>query len=453
MRGLASRQQRQLVVDVALLATVPVEMLGKDIGDDRDFRPRAARRDIARLVARQFDRPEFRRRRRIGSVAASLQQRQADVAGQRGAVATGAQQVREQRRGGALALGAGDAQRARALACSANHSAVPPMNMRALVRGDQRFRTVGADARRLDHDIERRQAPGAGVGFDGQAARRRARPHLAASSLVAEQGQRQRRQPRTDRAVGGAAFAAPAPQRDAAAFKSARCARSLSHTAGGMPCSSSITSSGATASSSPPSCGAISRRKRSTIASSRHSGRDASAAIAARDSLPSPTHSNGLWSWYSSSASIAGDLRGIVEQVAAEDADQPRLRHERRQRQEHEMAFRANAAPAVHRAFAEQVEVAVAAGEMRVVAVGLGELARDGEFAERTQQRVVVQIGGDRRAARSRRTPARTPSPSTTGGSPRRCLRSGCRSWPSARWRTPPGRRRAALRRTPGSPN
>src|SRR5207342_3897057 len=92
---------------------------------------------------------------------------------------------------------------------------------------------------------------------------------------------------------------------------------------------------------------------------------------------------------------VAGGLRRIVEQVAAEDADQAWLGHERRQRQEHEMALRANATPAVGRALAEDVEVAVAAAEVRVVAVGPGELARDGQLAERTQQGVVMQVGGD----------------------------------------------------------
>ena len=55
--------------------------------------------------------------------------------------------------------------------------------------------------------------------------------------------------------------------------------------------------------SSPSSIGAITRANRFTTASSRHSGRAASAAIAARDSRASPTHSNGLWSWNSISAS------------------------------------------------------------------------------------------------------------------------------------------------------
>ena len=43
----------------------------------------------------------------------------------------------------------------------------------------------------------------------------------------------------------------------------------------------------------------------------------------------------------------AGGLAFVVEQVAAEDLQQARLGHERRQRQEHEVAFRTLPAPAV----------------------------------------------------------------------------------------------------------
>src|SRR5690606_4938432 len=94
---------------------------------------------------------------------------------------------------------------------------------------------------------------------------------------------------------------------------------------------------------------------------------------------------------------VTGYLCQVVEQVAAEDADQSRLGHERRQRKEYEMALGADSAPPVHRTLAEQVEVAVAAGEMRVVAVDLRELARHGQLAERPQQRVVAQARGNMR--------------------------------------------------------
>ena len=62
------------------------------------------------------------------------------------------------------------------------------------------------------------------------------------------------------------------------------------------------------------------------------------------------------------------------------------------------MAFRADAAPPVHRPLAEDVEIAVAAGEMSVVTVGFRELPRHCQLAERAQQRVILQIGGDMRA-------------------------------------------------------
>jgi hypothetical protein len=46
----------------------------------------------------------------------------------------------------------------------------------------------------------------------------------------------------------------------------------------------------------------------------------------------------------------------------------------------------------------EQVEVAVAAGEVRVVAIELRELPGHRQLRERPQQRVVLEIGGDVRA-------------------------------------------------------
>src|SRR3546814_9325483 len=89
-----------------LFRSVPVQVLGKDVGHHRDLRAHAAGGDVAGLVARQLDRPQLR------VVFDQLQQRQANVAAQRRAMAAGAQQVRQQRGGRALALGAGDAARA-----------------------------------------------------------------------------------------------------------------------------------------------------------------------------------------------------------------------------------------------------------------------------------------------------------------------------------------------------
>jgi hypothetical protein len=83
-------------------------------------------RDIAGLVAGQFDRPELGRLLRFEH----FQQGQADVSGQPGDMPAGAKQVREQRCRRALALGAGT-QTVRATTpsgrCSPNHNAVPPM--------------------------------------------------------------------------------------------------------------------------------------------------------------------------------------------------------------------------------------------------------------------------------------------------------------------------------------
>ena len=60
--------------------------------------------------------------------------------------------------------------------------------------------------------------------------------------------------------------------------------------------------------------------------------------------------------------------RGIVEQVAAEDRQQARLGHERRQREKHEMTFRTLPAPAIGRPLAADAEIAVATGKHIVVA-------------------------------------------------------------------------------------
>ena len=110
--GPGGGHQRQLVLDVALLAAMPVQVLGEQVQHHRHLRAHAAGGDVAGLVAGQFDRVELRHAA-VGRGFRQLQQRQADVAGQRGAMAAGAQQVRQQRGGGALALGAGHAHGAR----------------------------------------------------------------------------------------------------------------------------------------------------------------------------------------------------------------------------------------------------------------------------------------------------------------------------------------------------
>jgi hypothetical protein len=56
----------------------------------------------------------------------------------------------------------------------------------------------------------------------------------------------------------------------------------------------------------------------------------------------------------------AVSLRLVVQQVATEDREQARLGQERREREEHEVAFRALAAPAVNRFWPKDPEVAIA---------------------------------------------------------------------------------------------
>ncbi len=207
---MAAGHQRKLVVDVALLAAVPVQMLGKNVQHDRHVRPRAAARDLAGLVAGQLHRPVLRRRLRVQD----FQQRQADVAGQPGAVPGRAQQVRQQRGGGALALGAGHAHRAGQRAVGARVLAEPQRGaadeLRALRRCLLRLGPVGTDARRFHHHVETRQGGAGRVGFHLQ---RTAGFGTRAFGfgLGAEQRQRQARQAPAQRVEGGAALAAPAP--------------------------------------------------------------------------------------------------------------------------------------------------------------------------------------------------------------------------------------------------
>src|SRR3546814_13412271 len=59
------------------------------------------------------------------------------------------------------------------------------------------------------------------------------------------------------------------------------------------------------------------------------------------------------------------------------------------------MALRADAAPAPHRALTEQVDISVATGKVLVVTIALRELPRHRQTAQRPQQRVLVETGGD----------------------------------------------------------
>ena len=85
---------------------------------------------FAGLVARHLDDPELRL---FGSHVHQFQQRHADVARQRGALAGRAQQVRDQRGDRALALGAGDADGARPRVLR-EPQRVPPMKRVPLQR-------------------------------------------------------------------------------------------------------------------------------------------------------------------------------------------------------------------------------------------------------------------------------------------------------------------------------
>ena len=210
---LGSGEQCKFVVDITRFAAVPVEVLGEDVGRDRDLRRHPGCGNVAGLVAGQFDHPEFWRLHiaRLTDIL-QFQHRQADVPAQRGAVAARAQQVREQRRGGALALGAGDADRARVGVFGEPQRGAADETRAAFGRR-QRFRPVGTDARRFDHHLERRQALGAGIGVGGQQCVAQ-RVRLGDFSGRTEQGQRQCRQTTTQRAIRRAALAAPTPQRD-----------------------------------------------------------------------------------------------------------------------------------------------------------------------------------------------------------------------------------------------
>ncbi|KAG1457303.1 hypothetical protein G6F57_014917 [Rhizopus arrhizus] len=97
--------QPQLVFDVTLLAAVPVQVFREKVQHHRHLRMGATARHFAGLVAGQLHRPILGRGLRVQH----FQQRQADVADQAGAMPRRAQQVRDQRGGGALALGAGHA--------------------------------------------------------------------------------------------------------------------------------------------------------------------------------------------------------------------------------------------------------------------------------------------------------------------------------------------------------
>ncbi len=210
--------QRQLVVDVALLAAVPVQVFREDVQNDGHVRTHATARHFAGLVAGQFNCPVFRRRLRVQH----LKQRQADIADQAGAMAGSTQQVRQQRGSGALALGTGHTdrigQRTARIGVLAEPQRGTADELRTLPQRVLRLGLVRTDAGRLDHHVEARQRLAAYIGFHLQDACGFGACCIGLSSRT-EQGQRECWQPRLEYMERGTALTAPAPQRDALAFK------------------------------------------------------------------------------------------------------------------------------------------------------------------------------------------------------------------------------------------
>ncbi len=210
--------QRQLVAHIARLVAMPVQMLGKQIQHQCQLGTRAAAPDITGLIAGQLDRPIRRRRLRCQHFQKGL----ADISDQGGAMPGCAQHVRQQRSGGALALGAGDADDARHAAVRLRVFGKPQRGaaneMRALRSGSQCLGAIRADAGRLHDDLESSQRLRAGIGFHLQG-RICQRTDLTRLFGVAEHRQRLSRQARPQRTIRRTSFAPPAPQRNSLAFK------------------------------------------------------------------------------------------------------------------------------------------------------------------------------------------------------------------------------------------
>ena len=286
-----------------------------------------------------------------------------------------------------------------AVACSANHSAVPPMKRvpcSAAAKASARYGLIPGDfttTSKADNRAAVASVSTVSCGSPSACA-------SAASSVEQNSVSGKSRQARTDRAHRPRGLRGPSPTARPGGLQAAGCMQRAAHATG--PRASA-------------ECAA--RRRAPAAARSRKSAGIELRPDLAREALDQRVlapfrargqrrHRRARFAAFADAFErlvvlefeqrvVAGGLRRIVEQVAAEDADQPRLRHERRQREEHEMALRAHAAPAVGGTLAEDVEVAVAAGEVRVVAVDPGELARDRQLAQRAQQRVVLQVGGD----------------------------------------------------------
>ncbi len=118
--------------------------------------------------------------------------------------------------------------------------------------------------------------------------------------------------------------------------------------------------------------------------------RAASAAIAARASRPRRRIRTACGRDIPAARRSRRERR-VVEQVAAEDREQARLRHERRQRQEHEVALRTLSAPAIG-GLRRGCGSCGCSWRTRRRSASCARSAGDRQFRQRPQQREVIQI-------------------------------------------------------------
>ncbi|KAG0946297.1 hypothetical protein G6F31_014342 [Rhizopus arrhizus] len=390
----------------------------------------ATARHFAGLVAGQLHRPILGRGLRVQH----FQQRQADVADQAGAMPRRAQQVRDQRGGGALALGAGHAHGVVHDAVVGRVFGKPQRGAaderRALLRRRQRDRLVRADAGRLDHHIERCQRFGRGLTTHLQRALR-FRTRRVDFACQAEQAQRQRRQPLTQYRKRGAALAAPAPQRNPLSLK-------LRNLHAPVPTARPGHDARPAAAAAAP----VPVQRRPAAAGSRCR----SASPARLPSIPGAAPAS----------PSPHAIRGLRPRTRT--ACGPGIPATRRS---HRPARHHPAAPGTRSGTSGRRRTSGSPGARR----GYGSCGCSWKSARRrnrswrtggpppapTSAAAASSSAGPRQRAPAHgcRTPARMPSPWTTGGSLHRCPESGCRSWPSVRWKTPPGPRPAAARPAP----
>ncbi len=160
--GAGLRAGGQLVAVVRLgVVVVPGQMIGMQ-GGQRDHRRGAGQ--VGRLVAGDLDDPEV-----IVAAGLWVVRRQADVARDQAAVAEPGQQVPGDRRGGALALGAGHAQHLRAVGFGEPQAHPADHRDAAPLKGPHGLAVAG-DPRRLDDDVT------AGEGVEPAGGGRQQRP-------------------------------------------------------------------------------------------------------------------------------------------------------------------------------------------------------------------------------------------------------------------------------------